>query len=382
MKPLQYLHPRRGSKKMPEEKEHTEDSWNRVEQIARISAQFATALGVVGGLLVLVVAVSNSAFASGFREAEGISLENFVNLPLPRFDYRLFGGLNFFAILISGSVVFLGALIWVGILKFLSWILGRFRLIYLFSVIIILYFTLMRISEQPDTRKFEDIMSALLVSTTFWMLRKVLRNYGAQIITSDPLTRISREREPHRVRYWALFFLGLLIKFYFKVGSWIVKLTAKLSSPLFVFFGLVFLFDWLVASVETTAYVSRSIGWAQGVQEVCKSPQVAFDSGFSNEALEQTTFLLLRTDAEYYVFTTTIDVTLPPPSANIKQFVAPLMHSLPLTQGCSPANLFVIPAPSVGGVTVTYNEQVKPGACCYRLPGLPILTPAPTPDAP
>lgn len=95
------------------EKRNREGSWSRVEQIARISAHFAAALGVVGGFLGVVTASMTASFVSGFRTAKQVPWGRFVNLTLPAFEniaraYSLFVGqvfLSQFIALLIGMLV-------------------------------------------------------------------------------------------------------------------------------------------------------------------------------------------------------------------------------------------------------------------------------------
>lgn len=343
MKPLQYLHPRRSRKKMPEEKEHKRgDSWNRVEQVARISAQFAAALAVVGGLLGVVTVTMVASFVSGFQKAKQVPVGRFVNLLSPPvFEsiakmYSSFASLNFWAIFIALLIVILLiGLVWFGIIfinrknRAISWII----VVGLMAGLV--YYQIKAFPTQPDNfRKLWGVLSPYFWSLAFFALWRIM---------------------PTKV--------------------------AKVLLLFGVIFGFVFVFNLFTLSIEVAAYSSQNIGWTQGVQEICESPQIIFLGERGRAFSGQRVFLLLRTDTEYYVFTTTVPAIPPSLTKGILPKDIANLALVPLSEGCSPASITVLSAADVGTVTLIYDEQVKPGECCYRLHNLPTPTPIPVPSA-
>lgn len=326
------------------EKRNREGSWSRVEQIARISAHFAAALGVVGGFLGVVTASMTASFVSGFRTAKQVPWGRFVNLTLPAFEniaraYSLFVGQVFLS-------------------QFIALLIG------MLVIGLILLFVFLYIN-----REFPVIISAILslggLGGLLWFQCKVLPT-----------------QSPSFQKLWAV--LGPYLWSFVFFALWKIARTCKKIPPevvkTFLIFAVIFVFgcvfNLISLPLEAAAYSNRNAGWKQGVEEVCKSPQIIFGKEappFSGRR----TFLLLRTDAEYYVFTTTVPTTPPSPPEDI----ASLVLFSPFT-ACFPASITILPAADMGTVTLVYDEQVKPGECCYQLFGpTPTPTPAPTPSA-
>lgn len=321
-----------------EEKEHDRnDSWHRVEQVARISAQFATVLALAGGLLGVIALISTGCFACEFREVMGISVERFLNIPLVRLEYKskLGGVIDFLTIFIQSG-----------------FLLGVVGLI----VYLVIRLLLGKLPREPRANMALILVGILLCLLYRVLMHRVLMQIG---------------------KYWHTVLIMLIAS----AICWAVldfvryhKLITRLLLLMGVVFTFSFLLLWFTASAMTSAYYTQVIGWMQGVAEVCRSPQVIFEKGeFSNQAV----FLLVRTDTEYYVFTDTI-VVAPPPLP--KEIAIPLLTPI-RGNGCSPANIIILPAANVGTAKVIRNGQLKPGKCCYQFGPTPTPIPAPTPSA-
>jgi len=468
-------------KAKPAEEKARRGKWEQVEQISKMVAQFAAALGVVGGLLSAITVTMVSAYTLGVQDAMQVPVRRFMDLPVSVFEYLgkiylIFAHINFLAILISITIGTTAGLVvsWlvvkliegftrneVGIFVLLSVMLisgflimpasgGRLENLAAVSGTALIFYRIHKfirdqsisqnLSKPKDLfrslRQYYDfytdkaktlkpppafhiysvfIFLCLIILSVLFLYRKVylwLCDWSENKIIAIGLAAFSSlliaalmglivlfligiillllQKVTHHkpwvqqtilwlqkslVTFWfALVYPGIIIRSVFAAYRWLenglARIASKISLPLAILFGAIWLVNLFTGSIEVVTYYSNVIGWRQGTQAVCSSPQVLFSSEKTiSISSDQNVFLLLRTDKEYYVFTTTVTSTLPPPPANIKSLADPLIKkSPPFTTGCSPANIIILPAPSVGEVTLVYDEQTKPGPCCQSMP--------------
>jgi len=463
--------------KLVKEKAH-QGKWERAEQISKMAAQFAAALGVVGGLLGAITVTMVSAYTLGVQDAMQVQVRRFMDLPVSVFEYLgkiylIFGHINFLAILISITGGTAAGLVvsWLAVKLIERLSRNEVGIFVLLSVMLISFFLIRMLASGG---RFENLLAVSGTALIFYRIHKFIRRQNlsepkdlfrllrqyydfyadkAKTLGSSPTFRIYSaliflcliilaalflykkaylwfynwsenkiiaialavfflpfiaglmdliplflltiilfllvkilHHKPwvqrlilwlwkSLITFWfVLVYPGLIIRSIFAAYRWLenglAKIASKISLPLAILFGAIWLVNLFTGSIEVVTYYSNVIGWRQGTQAVCSSPQVVFSSEKAiSISSEQNVFLLLRTDKEYYVFTTTVTAILPPPSASIKSLVDPLIEkSLPFTTGCSPANIIILPAASVGEVTLVYDEQTKPGPCCQSIP--------------
>jgi len=313
------------------ENKHSKDKswWSRVESIVKTAGQltqiFLAAIGVLGALAAGAAVYSISAE----HFIKGIPLSRLAALSVPSLIERIYSVLAYELMWYMLSIIVL--LVIIG--SCIGWSVFEIT---------------KKLSHKP--LKPGNISLRLIIIIAGLILAEVLGEWS----------------------YIVALLIGIAtISFYYFIYEYKGRFLAKTQNILTTL-ALVILILMIMMNVtglvgELIFYTGTQLGWMRGTQEICDSPQITFELK-QDIPLEDTMFLSLRSNDEYYVFTTTITTTLSSFDLISDPLIQWLLQTPSKLQACSPAGVTIIPANLTSSVTLTYENQAQPGPCCQSMP--------------